>query len=300
MFETRPRVSIGLPVYNGAAFVADAIRSIQSQSLGDFELLVSDNASTDDTSEIVHGLAATDKRIRYLRSDTNVGANRNFNRTYFYSSGEFFKWAAHDDVLEPTYLERCVELLDADPSVVLAHSRTAYIDSNGEPLRPLARGYLGSDGFIERLALDDTVSDALNSIDPAVRFDAVVNRMSVFYDVFGVGRTEAFENTLLLRQYYGADKIFLAEMALCGKIARLGEVLFKRRCHESASTRVADLGQLAEWSDSSGGFAYYPLQMIAGYADAVRASDLPSGVKRRCLTALASKLRSPIGLLRGR
>lgn len=300
MTEPRPRVSIGLPVYNGAAYVADAIRSIQVQSLGDFELLVSDNASTDQTGEIVRDLAATDQRIRYLPSDTNVGANRNFNRTYFYSSGEYFKWAAHDDVIEPTFLERCVEVLDADPSVVLAHTRTAYIGGDGEPLRPLARGYLGADGFIERLALDDAVADALTSVDPAVRFDAVVNRMSVFYDVFGLGRTEAFENTLLLRQYYGADKIFLAEMALTGTIERLPDTLFKRRCHESASTRVADLSQLAEWSDSSGGFAYYPLQMIAGYADAVRASGLPSGVKRRCLMALGAKFRSPVGLLRGR
>jgi glycosyltransferase involved in cell wall biosynthesis len=300
MTERRPRVSIGLPVYNGDAFIAEAIRSFQAQSFDDFELIVSDNASTDDTQDIVREFSSTDPRIRYLRSETNVGANRNFNRTYYFATGTYFKWAAHDDVVEPTFLERCVSVLDDDPSVVLAHSRTSYIGSDGEPLRPLARGYLGADGFVERLALDDSVSAALGSGDPAVRFDAVVNRMSVFYDVFGLGRTEAFGNTLLLRQYYGADKIFLAEMALLGRIVRVPEVLFKRRCHESASTRNADLEGLAAWSDPTGGFAYYPLQMIAGYADAVRASDLPSAVKRRCLVALASKVRSPVGLLRGR
>ena len=215
-------------------------------------------------------------------------------------TGEYFKWAAHDDVVEPTFIERCVSVLDDDPSVVLVHSRTSYIGGNGEALRPLARGYLGADGFVERLTLDDSVSDALGSGDPVVRFDAVVNRMSVFYDVFGLGRTDAFRNTLLLRQYYGSDKVFLAEMALLGPMVRLPDVLFKRRCHESASTRNADLEGLAAWSDPSGEFAHYPLQMINGYVDAVRASDLPSAVKRRCLVALAAKLRSPVGLLRGR
>ena len=300
MTERRPRVSIGLPVYNGEAFIAEAIGSFRAQSFDDFELIVSDNASTDATQDIVSEFASADPRIRYMRSDTNVGANRNFNRTYYFATGEYFKWAAHDDVVEPTFLEQCVAVLDDDPSVVLAHCRTSYIGGNGEPLRPLARGYLGADGFVERLALDDSVSDALSSSDPAVRFDAVVNRMSVFYDVFGVGRTEAFRNTLLLRQYYGTDKIFLAEMALLGRFVRLPEVLFKRRCHESASTRNADLEGLAAWSDPTGGFAYYPLQMMAGYADAIRASDLPGGDKRRCLIALAAKLRSPVGLLRGR
>jgi len=300
MTESRPRVSIGLPVYNGSAFVAEAIESIRSQSFGDFELLVSDNASTDETGDIVRDLAASDDRITYLPGEANIGANRNFNRTFFYARGEYFKWAAHDDVLESTFLQRCVETLDADPSTVLVHTRTEYIGADSNPLRPLARGYLGSDGFIERLALDDSVSQLMRSAKAAVRFDAVVNRMSVFYDVFGLGRADAFERSLLLRDYYGADKVFLAEMALCGKLERLTDTLFKRRCHESASTRMADLSRLAEWSNSSGGFVYYPLQMLAGYVDAVRASDLPPAEKRRCVIALGSKFSSPVGLLRGR
>ena len=187
MTERRPRVSIGLPVYNGEAFIADAISSFRAQSFDDFELIVSDNAWTDATEDIVREFASADPRIRYLRSETNVGANRNFNRTYYFATGEYFKWAAHDDVVEPTFIERCVSVLNDDPTVVLVHSRTSYIGGNGEALRPLARGYLGADGFVERLTLDDSVSDALGSGDPVVRFDAVVNRMSVFYDVSASG-----------------------------------------------------------------------------------------------------------------
>lgn len=299
MSEATPRLSIGLPVYNGENYVADAIRSFQAQTFTDFELIVSDNASTDDTEKIVRDFADQDTRIRYLRAEDNVGANRNFNRTFFFARGELFKWAAHDDVVEPGFLARCVEILDADPSVVLAHTSTSYIGSDGDPLLELARGYVGADGYIERLLLDDAVADQLGSTDVAARFDGVVNKMTVFYDVFGVGRAEAFRNTLLLRQYYGADKVFLAEMALQGPIVRHGEELFHRRCHQSASTRSSDLAHLASWSDPARRFAYYPLQMMAGYADAISASDLSPAEKRRCRMALLSKLRSPGKLVRG-
>lgn len=299
MTEATPRLAIGLPVHNGENYVADAIRSLQAQTFDDFEIVVSDNASTDDTEKIVRDLAADDPRIRYLRSDENVGANRNFNRTFSFARSELFKWAAHDDVVDPTYLERCVSILDDDPGVVLAHTATSYIGSDGAPLVELARGYVGADGYVERLMLDDSVAEQLGSPDVATRFDAVVNRMTVFYDVFGVGRAEAFRNTLLLRQYYGADKVFLAEMALEGRVVRHPDPLFHRRCHQSASTRTSDLSRLASWSDPARRFAYYPLQMISGYADAVAGSGLSAAEKRRCRIALARRLRSPSKLLRG-
>lgn len=300
MAESTPRLSIGLPVYNGADYLEDALRSLEAQTFKDFEVIVSDNDSEDETEKIVREWAAVDPRIRYHRSEVNVGANRNYNRTFFLSRGELFKWAAHDDTMEPSYLQRCVDVLDSDPAAVLVHSETDYIGSGGEELVELARGYLGPDGFIEKLLMDESATSALASDDVHVRFNAVVNKMTVFYDVFGVGRREAFRNTLLLRQYYGADKVFLAEMALQGKLVRVPETLFHRRCHASASTRTSDLASLASWSDPTGGFAYYPLQMMAGYADAVRAASLPAGDTARCLVALASKARSPMKLVRGR
>lgn len=295
------RLSIGLPVYNGEDHIADAIRSFQDQTFDDFEIIVSDNASEDDTEKIVRQLADDDPRIRYCRSEVNVGANRNYNRTFALSTGELFKWAAHDDTVEPTYLARCVEVLDRDPSVVLVHSETDYIGADGRPLLPLARGFVGTDGYIERLVMDGAAADGLASERVNVRFGTVVNRMTAFYDIFGVGRRSAFEQTLLLRQYYGTDKVFLAEMAVQGRIERVPEVLFHRRCHDKTSSRMADLGRLASWSDpDGGGFDYFPLLMMAGYADAVRASALPRPDKIRCLATLATKVRHPLKLVRGR
>ena len=119
MTQPTPRVSIGLPVYNGERFLARAIDSLLAQDFVDFELVISDNASTDGTGEISRDYAARDPRIRYHRNERNIGAVGNFNRTLDLASGEYFKWAAHDDWCAPQFLGRCVEVLDDDPSTVL-------------------------------------------------------------------------------------------------------------------------------------------------------------------------------------
>ena len=115
-----PRVTIGLPVYNGQNYLVETLESLLAQTYTDFELVISDNASTDRTEAICRQYAAGDARIRYYRNDENIGASANYNRAFELGRGEYFKWAAHDDLLAPTYLERCVEVLDANPDVVLA------------------------------------------------------------------------------------------------------------------------------------------------------------------------------------
>ena len=302
MAERVPRIGIGLPVYNGEQYIADAIESLQEQKFDDFEVVISDNASTDSTEDVVREAIGDDRRFRYTRLPENIGANRNFNRVFAMTNGELFKWAAHDDVLAPGFLLRCVERLDEHPQATLAHTRTSYIGSEGEDLIPLDRGYIGVDGVVERMMLDDDVTGDLQSADPAVRLNAVVNKMSVFYDIFGVGRRRAFERTLLLRSYYGADKVILAELALLGPLVRDDEVLFARRCHQGASTR-SDNSSRAAWSDPVRNFNlninYAPLQMIGGYLDAIGNAGLSAADQKRCRKVVASKLRTPVSLLRG-
>src|SRR5687767_9303189 len=119
-----PRVSIGLPVFNGESHLALALDSVLAQTFGDFELVISDNGSTDSTRQICEDYAKRDARIRYLRSDENRGAAWNYNRVFERSRGAFFKWMAHDDLIAPQYLERCVEALDRAPATtVLAFPR---------------------------------------------------------------------------------------------------------------------------------------------------------------------------------
>src|SRR5215207_1517689 len=107
-----PRVSVGLPVYNGENYLAEAIDSVLAQTYQNFELIISDNASTDSTEEICRDYAARDRRIRYFREPQNRGAAWNFNHTFELARGEYFKWVAHDDVIGPQYLARTVDQLD--------------------------------------------------------------------------------------------------------------------------------------------------------------------------------------------
>ena len=112
---TKPSVSIGLPVYNGEPFVERAINAVLAQTYSDFELVISDNGSTDRTEEICREFAGRDARVKYVRAERNQGAIWNFNRVFELSQGEYFKWAAADDVFLPTFLEKCAQVLDDNP-----------------------------------------------------------------------------------------------------------------------------------------------------------------------------------------
>src|SRR5712691_1090037 len=130
MYST-PLLSIGLFVYNGERFLEEVLHSILSQTFTDFELIISDNASTDRTGELAQAYAKRDDRIRYYRNEKNMGAGWNVRRVYELATGKYFKWAAADDLLEPDLLRRCVEILESDPDCVVAYARTKEVDENG-------------------------------------------------------------------------------------------------------------------------------------------------------------------------
>ncbi|WNC85999.1 glycosyltransferase family 2 protein [Thermosynechococcus sp. QKsg1] len=106
-----PKVSIGMPVYNGAKFIREALDSLLAQTFTDFELIISDNASTDETEAICREYAAKDKRIRYVRQAQNLGAMANFKYVLDEARGEYFMWAAHDDLWESDYLMNATSIL---------------------------------------------------------------------------------------------------------------------------------------------------------------------------------------------
>jgi glycosyltransferase involved in cell wall biosynthesis len=108
------KITIGMPVYNGAQYLSAAIESILAQSYGDFDLLISDNASTDGTEEICRTYGKNDQRFRYIRQPQNVGAAANHNLLVSMTDSLYFKWAAHDDLLAPGFLATCVDVLDRD------------------------------------------------------------------------------------------------------------------------------------------------------------------------------------------
>lgn len=211
-----PKVSIGLPVFNGEKYLTASIDSILAQTFEDFELIIMDNASTDSTQEICKKYASKDKRIRYCRNRKNVGAMRNFNAVFKLSTGKYFKWVAHDDVHSPTFLEDCVDVLDNNPTVVLCHSKTACINEQGK--------VIGSYHYHSKF----------NSKKPHERFGHLLNVYSPAWAIFGLMRLSALKSTPLLRSYIGSDMNLLAEISLLGEMCEIPKYLFFRRAHPEA------------------------------------------------------------------
>lgn len=216
----QPKVSIGLPVYNGENYLENALDSLLAQTFTDYEVILSDNGSTDCTAEICERYARQDERIRYSRSEINQGAAWNFNRVLQLAKGEYFKWMAHDDLIAPTYLERCVEILDRDSSVVLAHTRLDWIDAEGKFLA------------------DYTINLNTGAPLPRQRYRALLLEWHMCFDVFGLIRTDALRQTPGMGNYGHADGILLEQLAMLGRFQEIPEVLFWARRHEKQSMVV--------------------------------------------------------------
>jgi glycosyltransferase involved in cell wall biosynthesis len=128
---TPPRLTVGMPVYNGAATLEAAIRSVLDQTLTDLEVVISDNQSNDATPEICRRLAAEDPRIRYTRQPAALSPTDNFRFVRDAAQAPFFMWAAHDDTRDPDTAERLVAALEAQPGAVLAFGDLQQVE-NGE------------------------------------------------------------------------------------------------------------------------------------------------------------------------
>jgi glycosyltransferase involved in cell wall biosynthesis len=220
MMTHTPRVSIGLAVYNGERFLKQTLDSIVAQTFEDFELVVSDNASSDSTEEICKGYAARDSRIKYSRNSVNIGANHNFNRAFQLSSGQYFRWSAADDLFEPTSLEVCVNVLDEHPEVALCYPKTVLIDAHGNKLR----------------SYEDNLD--LRSSRAAERFRLALLNMGLLNAHYGLIRSDVLRRTPLYGTYPGADMVLLAELTLYGQFWEIPQQLFFRRMHDAASSAL--------------------------------------------------------------
>lgn len=274
-----PLVSVGLPVYNGEAFLEDAIESILGQTLDDFELIISDNASTDRTPEICQRYAASDPRIRYFRQPENLGASPNYDFTFYQARGRYFRWAAHDDVIEPTMLEACVEALEANSEIQLAFPRTLRIDSTGETV--------GKYPDYSRMRL--------MSARPSVRFGDMICCMHNCVAFFGVSRRDILATTALHAPHEDSDRHLLAELALKGPLYEVPEYLFKRRHHPGAYSQSVRLGQRMAWWDTKQAdkVTFPEWNSLRIYLRLIRQSDVPTSERRACFLQLVRWLFGP-------
>ncbi len=215
-----PRVSIAIPTYNCDRFITQSIESLLGQTYSDFEIVISDNASTDGTEEICRRYEAFDKRVRYVRRIENIGGPGNFRYVWSICNGEYHKWSTADDYWAPTFLEKGVAILDANSEVVLCYPKTRLIDTNGAPISDY----------------EDTLH--LNADAPRVRFNELFKRIGLCNAHLGLIRRSAMARTRLIGTEHNSDTHFLAELALYGKFWLLPEILFFRRYHPASSSWV--------------------------------------------------------------
>jgi len=272
---TEVPVSVGLPVYNGARYVREAVDSILRQSFGDFELIISDNASTDDTEAICRDYAARDKRVRFYRHPENLGASKNFESVFRLSRGRYFRWCAADDWWEPELLAKAKEILDRRPDVVLAYPRTRLMDARGA----LIRLY---DGDLEIL-----------QESPAERFREVMSKLRRCHAMFGLMRSEVLRRTSLVANYSGSDQVLLAQLAILGKIHLQPEFLFNRRFHEASSSSDLSVESQQQFYDprTRGKLFLRYWRHTAEHWKFVLRADLPSGTRFPLFIELLRQMR---------
>jgi glycosyltransferase involved in cell wall biosynthesis len=228
----RPRVSIGLPVYNGEKYIAEAIRCVVNQTYTDLELIISDNASSDRTLEICQAFTASDSRIRLFANATNVGAAKNFNRLVQLSRGEYFKWTAHDDLFAGDFIRQCVKVLDANPGIVLCQSSVETLDEHGYPCET-----------------QEVKLRYLDSPNPVRRFGELIRTDYFCTQVFGLIRSSTLKRTSLIGSYIGSDRVLLVQLGLLGPFHRLDECLFFNRDHPQRSIRAIPYHLRSGWFD---------------------------------------------------
>jgi glycosyltransferase involved in cell wall biosynthesis len=234
---TTPKVSIGIPVFNGAERIRTALNSILRQDFTDFEVIISDNASTDNTGSICRDYAQMDRRVRYYRNEINIGINPNHDRVFELSSGKYFAWFADDVEYLPGMLHRCVAALEAaTPSVVLLHPRCEML----------------CDGQV--MAIDQQSSIESGDRRPFKRLKAVVSRVVMVNQFFGLTKREALAKTHLNGPYPSSDYVLLAELAMLGEICELPEVLIRRRIDSDRGTAAVYQDEQAWkiWSGAGG------------------------------------------------
>lgn len=275
-----PRLTLGLPVYNGERFLAASLDALLAQTFTDFELIISDNGSTDRTGEIARQYEAKDSRVRYVRHSQNRGSTFNHNFVIEQSRGEFFKWVSHDDLYAPDLLQRCIDALDSRPEIVLAHAWTAFIDESGR--------------------ITDQIDYALTTDVP----DPVTRFRSVLYtdggdDIYGVIRMSVLTRVAPFGSYHWADRTFVGELALHGPFHNVPDFLYFRRDHPTRTSRVGrdnirlrcarlDPARASRWRN--------PIVRLVGeyllaYVSAIWRAPIRAVDRMRCMRELAVWIR---------
>ncbi len=215
-----PKVSIGMPVYNGEKYIREALDSLLAQTFTDLELIISDNASTDRTEAICREYAVKDSRIRYVRQPENRGGHWNFNYVLQAAKGLYFTYLACDDVLDSCFLEKTVNYMSRHNECVLVSGDFESIDKFGLRIR----------------------IEELDEIRETIKWEWRCREFfrypisKVFFCIYGLMKTELakviFEAIPHPKMATGSELPLLARLAVAGQIVSIPMVLRKYRWHD--------------------------------------------------------------------
>jgi len=291
-----PRITVGVPVYNGERFLDEALGSLAGQTFRDLEVIILDNASVDGTAAIAADFVHRDARFHYRRHPSNIGPVANFNALVRLARAPLFKWLAADDSLQPEFLERCVRELETEPALVLATTRLEVFGEDGRPLIADASGrhWVAANG--ERVPDRPSIARLLDRPEATERFRNVLHRMfglQISTYMYGVIRTDVLRRTGLEGPYPGGDKVLLAELALHGRFRELPDVLWSCRIHPQhlGALPPAELERMLR-----PGRALHVRTMrmdqLRGYVGAIRRAPVGNRDRVRCMRALVGRGRA--------
>ncbi len=219
-----PKVSIGIPVFNGAKTLAKTIAAAVNQDHTNLEIIISDNCSTDDTQAIAESFQSKDSRIRYVRQDQNYGMTANFNKVFEYATGEFFMWAAHDDQHESTFISKCLPFLISQPEAGLCVPRTQTY-------------FRGEVSWVSSMKTFTGIQSRIKLYKETLKHFPAVG-------MYGLYRTSKVAKTNLLRKFTGADLVFVQDLTLHGNIVICEDILFSYYERETWNTLEQDYANI--------------------------------------------------------
>lgn len=222
--NNEPLVSIGIPVFSGAASISRTLESILAQNYTNIEIIVCDNNSPDKTVEIVKNYQKTDKRIKLIQHPQNIGMFKNFNSTFLQSSGEFFMWVAHDDDRSPEFISECLKPLLLNCKAVLCSPMTIAF-------------YKGEACWIASMP-KYRKGDRLSS-----RYLKTLNEFPATA-IYGLYRSSAIRKTRLWGQFLGGDIAFIQELSIQGEFERVDVPLFQYQEREQWTSVDQDFSRI--------------------------------------------------------
>lgn len=292
-----PLVSVLVPVYNGEAFIETTVREVLNQPLQDIEVIITDNASTDSTPELMEALAASDPRVSAVRNPRNLGPLGNLRRGLELSTGTFVKWQAVDDYLDPRFLGEAVEMLRSHPdaSMVVGPMPPVATDRVPLPFDPERGVYVAPHG---ELVSTVAIPEACEAPSPSDRFRCVVDdvKANVIAEfLYGMFRGSALRSADPFKDLYlGSEKVLIAKVLFGGR-ALLSESPSSQRVYHPGHFGARNFRDTVQGLDPQfdGRFAFPAARQALGYLGAIASSDLPLSERAKCLTILGSKVANP-------